>query len=329
MNTRFRLLAENDVRALLSLDDLIAAMESALQQYTEGTVTQPIRTVLQVGPDECFFALMPAYLSQPPVLGAKLVSVFASNRALGLPSHLATIVLVDPSTGALLAIMDGRYITEARTAAVSAASVRHLARPGAARLGIIGSGVQARSHLLAIAAVRPLSDVRVWSPSLEHREQFVRDMAPRVAVSVRAAGSPEETVALCDVIVLATSAVDPVVRNEWVNDGAHVISVGACRPNQREVDPVLLARARLFVDSREAALKESGDVVIGIAEEYFGAGHIAGELGEVLLGRVAGRASADEVTVFKALGLAVEDVAAAELVYRRAAERGAGLEAEI
>jgi alanine dehydrogenase len=329
MRTRFHLLSEDDVRALLPLEDLIAPMESSLRQFSEGSVTQPIRTVLRVGQGERLFALMPAHLSQPPVLGAKLVSVFGSNSAIGLPTHLATIVLIDTSTGVLLAVIDGRYITEARTAAVSAASVRHLSRRGAARLAIIGSGVQARSHLLAISAVRPLSDVRVWSPSPEHREQFVREMAPRVAVSVRAAGSPAEAVAGSEIIVLATSAVDPVVRSGWIDDGTHLISVGACRPTEREVDPVLLARARLFVDSREAALKESGDVVIGIAEGYLGASHIAGELGEVLLGRVPGRSSADEVTVFKGLGLAVEDVTAAELAYRRAVERGVGTMAEL
>lgn len=326
MSQRFRLLSEQHVQSLLPMTDLIAAMESALARFSAKDVLQPVRTVLSVGPTHAFFGLMPAYVTEPPRLGAKLVTVFNKNVERGLPSHLATILLLDPDTGALMAVMDGRYITEARTAAVSAVSARHLARPDAAVLAIIGTGVQARSHLEALADVRALREVRVWSPQAKSRDRFVAEMTEHVAAPLRAEATAEAAVRGADIIVLVTASPTPVLENAWVASGAHVISVGACRPDQREMDPLLVARARVFVDSRAAALVESGDVVMSIAEGRFTAEHVRGELGEVVLGRAAGRNSADEITVFKSLGMAVEDIVAADLVLRRAIETGAGTE---
>ena len=306
--------------------DLIAAMEAALARFSAGEVLQPVRSVLTVGPTKAYFGLMPAYVPNPGSLGAKLVTVFADNPSKHLPSHLATILLLDPETGALQAIMDGRYITEARTAAVSAVSARFLAKRDASTLAIIGSGVQARSHLEAFAEVRQLTDVRVWSPRVLSRERFVSDVSGHVSVSVRATNTAEDAVRGADLIVLATSSTTPVLEERWVAAGAHVVSVGACRPDQREMDPALVARARLYVDSRAAALIESGDVVMGLAGGLFDPSHIRGELGGVVLGRVGGRESDDDITIFKSLGMAVEDVVAADLVLRRAVETGAGTE---
>lgn len=326
MAQHFRLLTEQHVQSLLPMSDLIAAMEAALARFSAGEVLQPVRTVLTVGPTRAYFGLMPAYVPNPGSLGAKLVTVFADNPAKQLPSHLATVLLLDPETGALQALMDGRYITEARTAAVSAVSARFLARPDASKLAIIGSGVQARSHLEAFAEVRQLAEVRVWSPRASSRERFVGEMAGHVPVAVRATETAEAAVRGADLIVLATSSTTPVIRDEWVDPGAHVVSVGACRPDQREMDPVLVARARLYVDSRAAALVESGDVVMGVADGLFAASHVRGELGEVVLGRADGRRTDGDVTVFKSLGMAVEDLVAADLVLRRAVETGAGTE---
>lgn len=324
MAQHFRLLTEPQVTALLPLPDLIAAMETALARFSAGEVLQPVRSVLLVGAQQAYFGLMPAAVADPPQLGAKLVTVFGGNAAKGLPSHLATILLLDPDTGSLIALMDGRYITEARTAAVSAVSARHLARPDASSLAIIGTGVQARSHLEALALVRPLTDVRVWSPRAHRRDQFVADLQGHVTGTLRAAASAEEAVRGAAIVVLVTSSPTPVIDDAWVAPGTHVISVGACRPDQREMPPALVARARLVVDSRAAALVESGDVVQGIREGHFTAAHIVGELGEVLLGRITPRQSPQDITIFKSLGMAVEDVAAADLVYRRALETGAG-----
>ncbi len=322
----FRLLTEQQVQSLLPMGDLIPAMEAALARFSAGEVLQPVRTVLTVGPTKAYFGLMPAFVPNPGTLGAKVVTVFADNPAKQLPSHLATILLLDPETGALVALMDGRYITEARTAAVSAVSARFLAKRDASTMAIIGTGVQARSHLEAFAEVRQVKDVRVWSPRARSRERFVSDMSGHIAVAIRAAGTAEEAVRGADLIVLATSSPTPVIEDAWVGAGAHVVSVGACRPDQREMPPALVARARLYVDSRAAALAESGDVVIGIADGLFNPAHIRGELGELVLGRAEGRRTDDDVTIFKSLGMAVEDVVAADLVLRRAAETGAGTE---
>jgi alanine dehydrogenase len=326
MPQHFRLLNEAQVKSLLPMGDLIEAMENALARFSAGEVVQPVRTVLTVGPTKAYFGVMPAYVPQPARMGAKLVTVFGGNEARGLPSHLATILLLDAHTGALEAILDGRYITEARTAAVSAVSARHLARAEAATLAIVGSGVQARSHLEALAEVRTLRDVRIWSPRPASRERFVAEMSGRTPAQLRATASAEDAVRGADIVVLVTSSPTPVVQDGWVGDGAHVISVGACRPDQREMDPELVARARLYVDSRAAALVESGDVVQGIREGRFTDSHVAGEVGQVVLGRVPGRAGAGEVTIFKSLGMAVEDVVAADLVLSRAVEQGAGAE---
>ncbi|MGH9315180.1 MAG: ornithine cyclodeaminase family protein [Vicinamibacterales bacterium] len=320
-------LSEADVKALLPMGDLIDAMEVALAKFSAGEVLQPVRTVLQVGPSKAFFGVMPAYQPAPAALGAKLVTVFGGNVALGLPTHLATIVLLDPETGALAALLDGRYITEARTAAVSAVSARHMARAetrDGTTLAVLGSGVQARSHLEALALVRRLSDVRVWSPTVANRERFAREMAPHASTPIRVAQSARHAVDGADVIVLATASPVPVVERGWVADGAHVCAVGACRPDMREMDGALVASARLVVDSRAGALAEAGDIVLAMKEGRFGADHIAGELGDVVAGRLSGRTSPREITIFKSLGMAVEDVAAAELAWRRAAEQGLG-----
>jgi ornithine cyclodeaminase/alanine dehydrogenase-like protein (mu-crystallin family) len=303
------LLTEPDVRALVTMPDLIAAMDTALTAFSASGVVQPVRTVLEVGEQKSFFALMPAYVPSTPALGAKLVTLYESNTARGLPTHLATIILLDPETGALAAIMDGRYITEARTAAVSAVSVKKLAREDAAVLAILGSGVQARSHLEALSHVRKFREVRAWSPNRQRLELF------QTETGVLAADSPEAAVRGADVVVIAASSHTPILFDNWVAPGTHVVSVGATRPTQREMDPALVARARLFVDSRAAALAESGDVI------PFGAAHIVAELGEP----AAARGSAHEITIFKSLGLAVEDVASAHLVLTRAKESGRGL----
>jgi alanine dehydrogenase len=317
------ILSEKDIRSLVTMDDLIETMHDALVEFSTGRVRQPLRTVLDVG-HHAFFGVMPAFIPKNGALATKLVTVFASNLEIGLPSHLATIVLLDSTTGELLSLMDGRYITEARTAAVSAVSTRLLAREDAGTLAIFGSGVQARSHLRAISRVRPLSEVRVWSPNARNRDAFRDEMQPETSATISASTTPEDAVKNADLVVLATASRDPVVRNDWIADGTHIVAVGACRPDQREMETALVRRARVFVDSKVGALAEAGDLVLPIREGAFDAGHIAGELGELAAGTVEGRRSGGEITVFKSLGMAVEDAAAAHLAYMRATERGLG-----
>jgi len=310
-------LSEDDIRSVLSPLELVDVMETALADFSAGLVVQPVRTAIEIG-ERSFFALMPALYRAQGVLGAKLVTVVPGNAARALNTHLASISLLDPETGELLALLDGRYITEVRTATASAVSVRHLARKDARVLAILGSGVQAASHFEALRCVRQFTEVRVWSPNREHLLAFV-DARPGASAS----DSAEKAVRGADVVVVATSAVTPAIQSEWVNDGAHVIGIGACRPSQRELDPALVTRAALVVDSRAAALQEAGDIVQCIAEGRFTEAHIRAELGQVVGGRAA-RRSNEEVTLFKSLGLAVEDVVAAGLAYRRSREKGLG-----
>lgn len=298
-----RLFNEDEVRARLRVPDLIEAMERALVEFSAGRVQQPVRTVLEFGGKPSLLALMPAYVPSLPALGAKLVTVCPGNTERGLDTHQATIVMLDPVTGVVEAVLDGRYITEARTAAVSAVSVRQLARRDAQVLGILGSGVQARSHCEALRLVRDFREVRAWSPTRDRLRKFAAD------TGARAMESAAEVVRGADVVVAVTASPTPVIENEWVGQGAHVIAVGACRSSQRELDPALVARARLVVDSRAAALEEAGDVMMGIAEGRWTAEHITAELGELPV-----RHNDREITVFKSLGLAVEDLFAAHLV---------------
>lgn len=318
------LLDERAVRSVLTMPDLIGSMRVALADYSGGRAQQPLRTVLELGDKRSFFGIMPASLADPRAVGTKLVTVFPSNHEKGLPSHLATIVLLDPDTGALLALLDGRYITEARTAAVSAVSADLLAVPDASTLAILGSGMQAHSHLEALACVRRLADVRVWSPTESHRAAFVRDVS-RDGLRIRAAASARDAVDGADLIVVATASATPVLESGWVPDGSHICAIGACRPTHRELQAALVARSRVFVDSTVGALAEAGDIVMAIQEGAIAPEHIAGELGALVSGTVAGRQVPGQVTLFKSLGMAVEDVAAARLAYTRASAAGVGI----
>jgi alanine dehydrogenase len=313
-------LNESDIRAVLPLNQLIETIARALAAFSEGRVRQPVRSVMTAGLPGAFFASMPAVLEDGPAMGAKLVTVYPQNAGTALSTHQAVIVLLDATTGAVQAFLDGRYITEARTAASTAIAVRALARPDARTLAIIGSGVQAASHLESLAIVRSFSDIRCWSPTAANLHRFV-DAHPQV----RPAASAAEAVCDADVVLAVTASTTPVIQSEWIKPGACVISVGACVPKQRELDPKLIARGRIFVDSRAAALKESGDIVIAIAEGHIGSDPIVTEIGDVIAGRAPGRTSDDEVTIYKPLGIAVEDVAAAHLAYTRACAEGLGV----
>jgi len=291
-------LSEEQVRQHLHMAELIPAMEKALIEFSGRKVTQPVRSVINVDPPGGFLGLMPALT--PDGLGLKAVTFYPSNVERGIPTHMATIFLVDPLTGTPLAIMDGRLITEMRTAAVSAAATKVLAFPAAKILAILGSGVQSRSHAEALQLVRNFEEIRVWSPTREHAERFAKEVGGK-------AMSAEEAVRGADVVVTTTNSKTPVVKGSWLKPGCHVNAIGACRPDWRELDDEAMSNV-VFVDSREGAMKESGDVILSDAKIY-------AELGEALAGKVPSRAN--ETTIFKSLGMAVEDIAAAMLVYRK------------
>jgi len=290
-------LDEEQVRQHLRMEDLIPAMEKALIDFSAGKVTQPVRSVITVDPPGGFFGMMPALTTEG--LGIKIVTFYATNTERGLPTHMATIFLVDPETGAPLAVMDGRLITEMRTATVSAAATKLLASPNAKILTILGSGVQARSHVEALRFVRSFGEIRVWSPTKANAECFAKEIGARAMPA-------EAAVRGADVVVTATNSKTSVLEGSWLKPGCHVNAVGACRPDWRELDDEAM-RNVVFVDSREAALKESGDVILSSAQIY-------SELGQALAGKAPSRAN--ETTIFKSLGMAVEDITAARLVYR-------------
>ena len=295
-------LDEEQVCKHLRMADLIPAMEKALIDFSAGKVIQPVRQVIPVDPPGGFYGMMPALTLEG--LGQKIVTFYPPNAKTNLPTHMATILLNDPQTGAPLAVMDGRLITEMRTAAVSAAATKLLAQPNAKILAILGSGVQARSHAEALRLVRQFEEIRVWSPNKSHAEQFAKEIGAK-------AMSAEAAVRDADVVVTATSSRMSILRGAWLRPGCHVNAVGACRPDWRELDDDAM-RNVIFVDSREAALKESGDVILPGAKIY-------AELGEAFAGKINSRAN--EITIFKSLGMAVEDIAAALLVYQSAARK--------
>jgi ornithine cyclodeaminase/alanine dehydrogenase-like protein (mu-crystallin family) len=290
-------LDEDTVRKLLRMEELIPVIGAALADLSSGKVVQPVRVMLPVAEHHGFFGLMPAY---GRALGAKLVTFYPQNQ--GLHTHHATILLFRPETGEPLASIDGRLITEMRTAAASGVATKLLARSDASVLAIIGSGVQARSHLEALRLVRDFREVRVWSP--RHAGAFAQRFG------VRAASSAEEAVRGADVVVVATTSMTPVLCGKWLSAGTHVNAVGAPRPTWRELDDEALTNSRIYVDSRDAALVESGDVIA--------AGRVFAELGEVVAGTRPGRSGDDEITIFKSVGVAVEDIVSADLVYRKA-----------
>ena len=291
-------LDEAAVRRALRMEELIPAMERALETLSSGNAIQPTRVVLPVAESGGFLGSMPAHITGQ--LGAKLVTFFPDNR--GVPTHHAVIVLFRPETGEPMVTMDGRLITEMRTGAVSAVATKLLSRSDASVLAILGSGVQARSHLEALRLVRTFREVRVWSP--RHADVFARELG------VRLAASPESAVRGADVIVVATTSRTPVLLGEWLSAGTHINAVGAVRPDWRELDDVVVRRAKMYVESRDAASNESGDVQA--------AGDIFAEIGEVIAGTRPGRESGREITLFKSVGVAVEDLASADLVYRKA-----------
>jgi ornithine cyclodeaminase/alanine dehydrogenase-like protein (mu-crystallin family) len=288
-------LDEPAVQQRLHYRELIPAIADALAALSSGKVVQPVRAVLPVAPHHGFFAVMPAYAG---ALGAKLVTFYPQN--VGIHTHHALIVMFRAETGEPLAVLDGRLITEMRTAAASAVATERLAREDATVLGILGSGVQAQSHLAALRHVRAFKEVRVWSPR----------NAPAFAErhGVKAAASAADAVRGADVVVVAVNSMKPVLQGSWLSPGAHVNAIGATRPDWRELDDDVVTRARIFVDSREAAVRESGDVIAANSEVT--------EIGAVVAGSAPGRRNDKEITLFKSVGVAVEDVAAAALVLR-------------
>lgn len=315
-----RVLSHADVTRLLTMEACIEVMAGALRKASEGGAVLPLRSAVWMPDRTGMIGLMPGFLAEPASLGLKVVSIFPGNHAAGYDSHQGVVMLFETGHGTPVAILDASSITAIRTAAVSGVATRALARGDAGDLAILGSGVQARTHLAAMRAVRPIRRVRVWSRNTEHAHRFA-DESP---VPVEVMPTPRDAAWGADLICTTTAAREPILEGAWLAPGAHVNAVGACFATARELDTQAVARARLIVDRRESALAESGDFLLAKAEGAIGDDHIAGELGDVLLGRVAGRRAGDEITLFESLGIAIEDLAAAQYLYAKAIEVGAG-----
>lgn len=317
------LLGAEDVVRFLSPRDALEAMEAAFRALARGEGAIPPRASLVPPGRGGALAWMPAWLGEPAILGIKVITVFGRNRETRYPSHQGAVVLFEVEHGRPLAMVDAAAITEARTAAVSALATRLLARPDAGDLALFGSGAQASAHLAALCALRPLRQVRVWSRNPEHARRFAQAEAARHGLPVRAVQDGRDAAEGADLICTATPARSPVLLGAWIAPGAHVNAVGASVPPYRELDGEAVRGARVFVETREAALAEAEDIRLPLREGLISADHVLAELGDLLEGAV-GRTAPDDVTLFKSVGLGLEEVAAAHLVYHRALEAGAG-----
>jgi ornithine cyclodeaminase/alanine dehydrogenase-like protein (mu-crystallin family) len=323
------LLNQTEVDALLPMAECMDVMADALRALAAGDAILPLRTVVRLPDGRSAFGAMPAYLGHPAAVGIKVVSVFPENEGTRLDSHQGAVLLFEVEHGRLLAVMDASAITAIRTAAVSGAATRALARADATELALLGAGVQAMTHLEAMRLARPIERVRVWSRTAERARRFARRASERFELEVRPVESVAEAVADAAVVCTTTASREPVLRGEWLAPGTHVNAVGASLPSARELDSDAVRRARLYVDRRESALAEAGDVLGPLREGAITEAHIVGELGDLLLGRIEGRRSPAEITLFKSLGLAIEDVAAAHHIHAKAVAAGRGTRVEL
>ena len=316
-------LSEREVRELLDMESCIEAMTEVLASLARGDLYNPLRSVARPEGADTLLGLMPAYRGgATPAYALKEIVIVPTNPARGLDTHMGGVLLHDGTTGELVAIMNASPITEIRTAAVSGVATRALARPDAQRVAILGAGAQARGHVHAMRAVLDDPEIRIWARKLEAAEEL--------AAETGASASPSIDAALfgAEVVCTTTAATEPIVEKRWLTRGAHVNAVGSCFPTTRELDTETVADASFFTDRRESCLNEAGDFILAAAEGAVGPEHIKAELGEVLAGMHPGREHEDELTVFESLGIAVEDLASAELIVRRARERGVGTEVD-
>lgn len=307
------------------MSECVELMSDALASLARGEVFQPLRTIVRPPDARGLLGLMPAYRhGKHGAFGMKAICVFPGNPALGKDAHQGLVMLFSQETGEPLALMNASQITAIRTAAVSAVATRLLARPDASELGIIGAGVQARTHLVALALVRTIRRARVACRNKEHAFELVHEMQEKVPFPLEAVSDNEAAVRDADIIVTATSAHEPVISRDWIAGGAHLNAIGTHSPQSREIDTATMAAARIFVDRRESALNEAGDYLLAARDGAVTPESIVAEIGELVIETKQGRTSPSEITLFKSLGLAIEDVVCAEYLYRKAKEESAG-----
>lgn len=320
-------LNQRDVERMLTMPKCIEIMRDTLSALARGEATMPLRTVFGI-PDGAF-AVMPSALANPSCVGAKIITVLPGNHGTQYDSHQGAVLLFDTGNGSLLSVMDATSITTIRTAAVSGVATDALAKKGATSVAIIGAGVQGHSHLEAMCAVRQLKTARIWSRNRANADTLAAVARDRYGLETTVAATAREAVDGIDIVCATTSATEPVLLGEWLTPGTHINAVGASQRHAREVDSAVVVRSRLYVDRRESALKEPGDIITPLENGEITADHIVGEVGEVLIGKAPGRGSDDEITLFKSLGLAIEDLASAHYLYAEARRQKAGVEVEL
>ena len=318
-------LDNRQIRELLPMTECIELMADALTALARGEVFQPLRTIIRPPEARGLLGLMPAFRAgERGAFGMKAICVFPENPAKGKDAHQGAVMLFSRETGEMLALMNASEITAIRTAAISAVATRLLAREDAQQLAIIGAGVQARTHLAALSIVRSIKHARIACRNIEHAEELAREVQPRFSFPIEPVRTNEGAVRNADLIVTATSSLEPVINKDWISPGAHVNAIGTHSPNSREIDGATMAAARIFTDRRESALNEAGDYLLAAKEGFVTPESILGEIGELLIGTKTGRTSASEITLFKSLGLAIEDVVSAAYLYQKAQSQNSG-----
>ena len=319
----------SEVRTLLPMDECIDVMSDALAALARSEAMVPLRQIMWLPEKVGALGMMPGYISGIDAVGLKVITVFPGNHGTRFDSHQGAVLLFEATHGQLLAIMDATTITAIRTAAVSGVATRLLAREDAESLAILGSGVQAGTHLAAMLHSRPIQKVRVWSRDAAHAQRFAERESKRHGIAINVMTSVQDAVKECDIICTTTSAREPILRGEWITPGTHINAVGSSVPFTRELDSTAVKIARLFVDRRESALNEAGDFLLARKEGIIEDSHIVGEIGEIMIGAINGRRTSEEITLFKSLGLGIEDLAAADHIYRKAIEANAGTAVEL
>ncbi|HEX9142749.1 MAG TPA: ornithine cyclodeaminase family protein [Candidatus Binatia bacterium] len=322
-------LSEKEVQSLAEVEELIPVLERAHIQYSTGKAVMPVRLVVPLPQIEGRITSMPGYLSEDKALGMKVVTFFPNNLKQNLPQLLATVMLFSADTGKMIAAMDGNYITAIRTACVSAMATKALANPESAVLGVLGAGVQARAHIRALTQIRKISEIKIYDIFEASARQLQEALEKEIGVKIDVVQSAREAVLDADLLVTVTTAKEPIVKADWLKPGMHINAVGSHRPDLREIDGATLASAKIVVDSREAIMAECGDILLAIQEKAITADSVHAEIGEILAGKKPGRTRSDEITLYKAVGIAIQDVATAHLVYRKALERNVGTDIEV
>lgn len=322
-------LSEKEVQSLAEVQELIPVLERAHIQYSTGKAVMPVRLVVPLPQIEGRITSMPGYLNEDKALGMKVVTFFPNNLKQNLPQILATVMLFSADTGKMIAAMDGNYITAIRTACVSAMATKALANPESRVLGVLGAGVQARAHIRALTQIRKISEIKLYDIFEASARQLQESLQKEIGVKINVVQSAREAVLDADLLVTVTTAKEPIVKADWLKPGMHINAVGSHRPDLREIDGATLAAAKIVVDSRDAIMAECGDILIAIQEKAITANSVHAEIGEVLAGKKPGRTRGDEITLYKAVGIAIQDVATAHLVYRKALERNVGTNIEV